>query len=281
MIAGSRTAGEQRDPGSDVIAIVRSIRHWSTSEYTRITIDLDVETRYKRFMLTNPARLYFDIHGSKLSPGLGSKPYLVNDEHVKQIRISQNRAAVVRVVLDLTKMKDYSVSELPTRSGSYRHSRAAERRSRIQGEPSGRKSSDSSKAQKRLLPASARSVKPGGAGTQPDSGPQAMPAVVRQHPNRGTQGCGFTGSACQREIESGRACRSRPSRSGRAIASKSQLPGTHSVSPQGDSVRDALLLRNRPRRPCARFLPPSNKKGQPSRVRQLPRTLDQRRRRRN
>jgi N-acetylmuramoyl-L-alanine amidase len=106
------TTGEKHEASSNGISFLRSVRHWSTGDYTRVAIDLDARTQYKRFMLDNPARLCFDIHGSKLSPELGSKPYVVDDEFLKQIRLSQNRPDVVRVVLDLTGVQDYSVSEL-------------------------------------------------------------------------------------------------------------------------------------------------------------------------
>jgi N-acetylmuramoyl-L-alanine amidase len=216
---------------------VRSIRHWSTSEHTRITIDLDVQTRYQRFMLTNPARLYFDIHGSKLSPGLGTKPYLVNDEHVKQIRMSQNRADVVRVVLDLTSAKDYSVSEL------YDPFRII---IDIRGQPTTERASNESHPEERQkpaeaaetpLPASARSViKPVGGGTQSDGVSQATPALFRQQ----------APIAESKDTDSQvRLVRDRLSLDQRpetdhpgmpgSIASKPQLPEAHSVSSQADS----------------------------------------------
>jgi N-acetylmuramoyl-L-alanine amidase len=228
------------DPGSDVIAIVRSIRHWSTSEYTRVTIDLDVETRYQRFMLTNPARLYFDIHGSKLSPGLGSKPYLVNDEHVKQIRISQNRAAVVRVVLDLTNIKDYSVSELHDPFRIIIDIRGQQSDDRASRESHPGESQRLVEAAETLSPAATRPAKPRGVGTQPDRGSQAIPAVVRQQ----------LPIAEPKDTDSQvRLVRERLSLDARdeidqagtagSMASKSQIPGTPSVSPQGDSASSA------------------------------------------
>jgi N-acetylmuramoyl-L-alanine amidase len=238
--AGSRTAVEQRDPGSDVIAIVRSIRHWSTSEYTRITIDLDVETRYQRFMLTNPARLYFDIHGSKLSPGLGSKPYLVNDEHVKQIRISQNRAAVVRVVLDLTNMKDYSVSELHDPFRITIDIRGQQSDDRASKESHPRESQGLVEGGETLPPVSTRPAKPGGVGTQPDRGSQAMPAVVRQQLPIAEPKDTHSQVRLVRDRLSLDA-RDEIDQAGTAgsMASKSQIPRTPSVSPQGDSASGA------------------------------------------
>jgi N-acetylmuramoyl-L-alanine amidase len=93
-------------------SIVQSVRHWSNSDYTRVTIDLDSDTLYTKGSLSNPDRIYFDISGAKLSNELGSHTLTVDDEFLKQVRISQNSPNSVRVVLDLVKKGNAAVSEL-------------------------------------------------------------------------------------------------------------------------------------------------------------------------
>ena len=93
-------------------AFVQSVRHWSNSDYTRVTIDLDSNALYSKARLFNPDRIYFDISGAKLSSELGSRTLAVDDEFLKQIRISQNGPDTVRVVLDLVKKGDAAVTEL-------------------------------------------------------------------------------------------------------------------------------------------------------------------------
>ncbi len=93
-------------------ATVRSIRHWSASEYTRMVIDLDGRVPYQKGLLGNPDRLFFDLSNTMLDGKLSGSPIAVGDRFLKQIRMGQNRPNVVRVVLELEKGIDYSVSEL-------------------------------------------------------------------------------------------------------------------------------------------------------------------------
>jgi N-acetylmuramoyl-L-alanine amidase len=91
---------------------VQSIRHWSTSDYTRVIIDLDSTAHYSAKRLSNPDRLYFTISEAKLSNQMGAKILAVEDEFLKQIRISQNTPETVRVVLELSTKSDHTVSEM-------------------------------------------------------------------------------------------------------------------------------------------------------------------------
>ena len=91
---------------------ILSIRHWSTSDYTRVILDLDNQAKYTKTRLSNPDRIYFDISNSKLSHDLLNKTFVVGDTLLKQIRAAQNRAETVRVVLDFAAIRDYSVFEL-------------------------------------------------------------------------------------------------------------------------------------------------------------------------
>ena len=74
--------------------------------YTRIMLDLSRETKYEVRRLKEdtakgtPARIYIDISGARLA--LASKePVAVEDGLLKQIRIGQYSADIVRVVLDM------------------------------------------------------------------------------------------------------------------------------------------------------------------------------------
>jgi N-acetylmuramoyl-L-alanine amidase len=94
------------------LSMVQNIRHWSTSDYTRVIIDMDVETKYAKTRIDNPDRIFFDISNSKLSRDLLNKTFVVGDEFIKQVRVGQNQPDVVRVVLDFAAIADYSVFEL-------------------------------------------------------------------------------------------------------------------------------------------------------------------------
>jgi N-acetylmuramoyl-L-alanine amidase len=93
-------------------SLIQGIRYWTANEYTRVIIDMDAETHYNKAQLSNPDRVYFDISNANLSPDLLGKTFEIGDEFVKRVRLAKNRADIVRVVLDLEAIKNYSVSEL-------------------------------------------------------------------------------------------------------------------------------------------------------------------------
>ncbi len=86
--------------------LVTGVRSTSSDGYARITVELSQETRFElRQLLDDPGkgaapRIYVDIFGARLA--LASKrPVEVDEKLVRQVRIGQYSADVVRVVLDL------------------------------------------------------------------------------------------------------------------------------------------------------------------------------------
>jgi N-acetylmuramoyl-L-alanine amidase len=92
---------------------VTAVRHWNNQNYTRVVISLEDAVKYQAARISNPDRIYFDIYTAKLSSTLAGKTLDVGDGFLKAIRVAQNQAGVVRVVLDLEKVKDYSAFLLP------------------------------------------------------------------------------------------------------------------------------------------------------------------------
>jgi N-acetylmuramoyl-L-alanine amidase len=92
---------------------VSSVRIWNADNYTRIIIELGGQAKYQAARISDPDRIYFDIENAKLSSELLHQPIEVPaGSYLKAVRVAQNRADVVRVVLDVAKVKDYSVFEL-------------------------------------------------------------------------------------------------------------------------------------------------------------------------
>jgi N-acetylmuramoyl-L-alanine amidase len=92
---------------------VSSVRIWNADNYTRIIIELGGQAKYQAARISDPDRIYFDIENAKLSNELLHQPIEVpSGSYLKAVRVAQNRADVVRVVLDVAKVKDYSVFEL-------------------------------------------------------------------------------------------------------------------------------------------------------------------------
>jgi N-acetylmuramoyl-L-alanine amidase len=92
---------------------VRNIRQWTGTEYTRIVIDLDDEVKYTEGSVQDPARIYFDLLGARVTKDLASRVFPVGDGFLQQIRVGQNQSDVVRVVLDFQNLSEYNVFTLP------------------------------------------------------------------------------------------------------------------------------------------------------------------------
>lgn len=82
---------------------ILAVRTWPADEYTRVTLELNSPIQSEHFTLENPNRLVVDLQGLSMSQALNSliskiKP---NDPYISQVRVAQNRADVVRLVIDL------------------------------------------------------------------------------------------------------------------------------------------------------------------------------------
>lgn len=106
--AQSELAGRE----TNEYATVSEIRYWSSDEYTRVVIQLDREVAFKKEVLENPYRIYFDLEQARLTPSLEGKTYKVNDLFIKQIRVGEPRELLVRVVLDFERINKHTVFAL-------------------------------------------------------------------------------------------------------------------------------------------------------------------------
>jgi N-acetylmuramoyl-L-alanine amidase len=99
---------------SGKMAMVTGIRHWSTSTYTRVAIDLGDEVEYQAARVENPDRIFFDLHHAKLAPQLAGKSFSVTDDgFLTRIRAAQFSGDVTRVVLDVHEVAEYTAFLLP------------------------------------------------------------------------------------------------------------------------------------------------------------------------
>jgi N-acetylmuramoyl-L-alanine amidase len=93
---------------------VTGVRHWSTSVYTRVAIDLGDEVQYEAARVPDPDRIFFDLHGARLSPELiGRSIDVTDDGFLKRIRAAQFSNDITRIVLDVSDVSDYSAFLLP------------------------------------------------------------------------------------------------------------------------------------------------------------------------
>jgi N-acetylmuramoyl-L-alanine amidase len=92
---------------------VRDVRFWNTGDTTRVAIEVTGDFEHMVQRLENPDRLFFDISPAKLSLKDGrTSTITVGNALVKQIRLAERKAGTIRVVFDLEKDADYTVSRL-------------------------------------------------------------------------------------------------------------------------------------------------------------------------
>ena len=96
---------------SNGIPIVKTISAASSTDSTRVTIALEDAVQYISGRIANPDRIYFDLHAAKLSPQLKRNGVKVSGTLVSNVRVAQN-SGVVRIVLDVNGVKDYTASLL-------------------------------------------------------------------------------------------------------------------------------------------------------------------------
>ncbi len=93
-----------------VLPQVSGIRHWSSATSSTVAIDLKDQVQYEAHRLSQPERIYFDLHDTALAPGLFGKTIEVGDELLLRIRVAQPMPGVSRVVLETKGGSNFSVS---------------------------------------------------------------------------------------------------------------------------------------------------------------------------
>lgn len=101
-------------PRYDRPAWVTNIRHWSGADYTRIAIDLERAVKYEAGRISNPDRIFFDLHDAKLSSEwIGRTIDAEGGGFLRRIRLGQYQRSVTRIVLEVDAVSEYSAFILP------------------------------------------------------------------------------------------------------------------------------------------------------------------------
>ena len=95
---------------STEIPRVRRIRAAANGDATRVTIDLEDSVQYASGRIANPDRIFFDLHAARLTPEVARGNVHVEGGLLTAVRVAQNHDGVVRVVLDVNGVKDYTAS---------------------------------------------------------------------------------------------------------------------------------------------------------------------------
>ncbi len=96
---------------------LQKIRTNVTADSTEVILDLEDSVQYSSGRITNPDRIYFDLHAARLSAAMVHADVHVSGGLLTKVRVAQNHSGVVRVVLDVDGVRDYAVSltKKPTR----------------------------------------------------------------------------------------------------------------------------------------------------------------------
>ena len=91
---------------------IRRISASANADATRVTIDLEDTVQYSSARIANPDRIFFDLHSARLTPEVARGNVQVTGNLLTAVRVAQNQAGVVRVVLNVDGVKDYAASLL-------------------------------------------------------------------------------------------------------------------------------------------------------------------------
>lgn len=93
---------------SDEVPLVRRVRTSLNGDGTRVTIDLENSVEFTSGRISNPERIFFDLHAARLAPEVARSSIHVEGDLLTAVRVAQNHAGVVRVALDVNGVKDYT-----------------------------------------------------------------------------------------------------------------------------------------------------------------------------
>jgi N-acetylmuramoyl-L-alanine amidase len=109
--AGSEKSGTSAASGTSTPHVLRVSTN-ASADFTRVTIDLEGGVEYSSARISNPDRIFFDLHSARLALELTKSGVHVEGSLLTAVRMGQKQSGVVRVVLGVTGVKDYTASLL-------------------------------------------------------------------------------------------------------------------------------------------------------------------------
>ena len=112
--SSSELAPENTSPQStSKLPRITGIRHWSAADSSTVVLDLEDQVQYEAHRLSNPDRIYFDLHDTSLAQGIEGKTIEIGDPLLARVRVAQPTPGLTRVVLETRGNSNYSVSLEP------------------------------------------------------------------------------------------------------------------------------------------------------------------------
>ena len=91
---------------------IRAVHREVLRDVVRITVEVDREVAFTQERLDGPARLFFDLKGTKTIPSLVDATFRYDSDIIRHIRLGRHPNSTTRVVLDLENVSRYSVFTL-------------------------------------------------------------------------------------------------------------------------------------------------------------------------
>lgn len=88
--------------------LVTGLHNSSAGDSSTVVVDLQDQVQYEEHSLDNPARIYIDLHDTKIASGLANKVIEVDDALLKRVRMAQPVEGVTRVVLEMKDQAEFS-----------------------------------------------------------------------------------------------------------------------------------------------------------------------------
>ena len=106
------TAPAAAPPAVATDSVIRGVQREVLPDVVRVTIELDREVPFYQERLERPARLFFDLKGTKTVASLVDATFRYDSDIVRHIRLGRHPNSTTRVVLDLESVGRYSVFTL-------------------------------------------------------------------------------------------------------------------------------------------------------------------------
>lgn len=91
------------------VQTITGIRHWSSPDSSTVVMDLQDQVQYEAHRLSDPERIYFDLHDTQLDPKI-SRNEEIGDPLLVRVRAAELSPGVTRVVLETKPNTNFSVS---------------------------------------------------------------------------------------------------------------------------------------------------------------------------
>jgi N-acetylmuramoyl-L-alanine amidase len=112
MTTAPRTSLAASVPTLPSDSTIRAVHREVLPDVVRVTVELDREVPFYQERIEGPARLFFDLKGTKTVPSLVDATFRYDSDIIRHIRLGRHPNSTTRVVLDLENVARYSVFTL-------------------------------------------------------------------------------------------------------------------------------------------------------------------------